>query len=386
MAIAAVAATVASCSGSAYSDTVHSSSSYQDMLLPTVTFSGLGGAVLEENAVDVQPGAPVVVTAAEGALTDVRIDKSDGTPLKGVFSEDGTTWTSAEPFGYNRTYTVNASALGVGGQSAEQVSFTTTAPSALASNYVTPMRNSTVGVGQPVGVKFDTSIPDRQAAQDAITVTTDPPVEGAFYWISNSEVRWRPAEYWPTGTKVKVEVNTYGIDLGNGIYGSANTGTEFTIGRSMIATVDDATKMVTFTRDGRVIRTMPTSLGKDSTPTPNGVYLIGDQHDNLIMDSSTYGVPSDSADGYVTPVDYATQMSYSGIYFHAAPWSLWAQGNTNTSHGCLNLSHADAKWVMDETLRGDPVIVKNTVGETLSGYDGLGDWNIPWEVWKRGNA
>ena len=32
------------------------------------------------------------------------------------------------------------------------------------------------------------------------------------------------------------------------------------------------------------------------------------------------------------------------------------------------------------------VIVKNTVGGTLSGTDGLGDWNIPWNVWKAGNA
>ena len=79
-------------------------------------------------------------------------------------------------------------------------------------------------------------------------------------------------------------------------------------------------------------------------------------------------------------------MSYSGIFFHSAPWSVWAQGNTNTSHGCLNLSPDDALWVMQNTLRGDPVIVKNTAGGTLSGTDGLGDWNVPWEVWSKGNA
>jgi hypothetical protein len=30
--------------------------------------------------------------------------------------------------------------------------------------------------------------------------------------------------------------------------------------------------------------------------------------------------------------------------------------------------------------------VVNTLGSTLSGTDGLGDWNIPWEQWKAGNA
>ena len=29
--------------------------------------------------------------------------------------------------------------------------------------------------------------------------------------------------------------------------------------------------------------------------------------------------------------------------------------------------------------RGDPVVVKNTNGGTLNGYDGLGYWNLDWE-------
>ena len=57
-------------------------------------------------------------------------------------------------------------------------------------------------------------------------------------------------------------------------------------------------------------------MGKDSMPTNNGIYILGDHNDNMIMDSNTYGLSSNSAEGYVTPVDYATQMSYSGIYLH----------------------------------------------------------------------
>ncbi|MFT4089046.1 MAG: L,D-transpeptidase family protein, partial [Gordonia sp. (in: high G+C Gram-positive bacteria)] len=118
----------------------------------------------------------------------------------------------------------------------------------------------------------------------------------------------------------------------------------------------------------------------------NGIYIIGDRLDHIIMDSPTYGVPVGSPAGYRTDVAWATQMSYSGIYLHAAPWSVWAQGNTNTSHGCLNLSPDDAMWVVQNTLRGDPVTVKNTIGDPLPGTDGLGDWNIPWSTWKKGNA
>ncbi len=182
-------------------------------------------------------------------------------------------------------------------------------------------------------MKFDEPIPNRRAAQKAIKVTTDPPVEGAFYWISDSEVRWRPKEYWKPGTKVRVAVNTYGIDLGDGLYGQENVRTNFTVGRRMVITADDNTKQVVFERDGKVIKSMPTSMGKPGDETDNGIYLIADKHDHIIMDSSTYGVPVNSSNGYRTPVDYATRMSYSGIFFHSAPWSVWAQGNTNTSTG-----------------------------------------------------
>jgi hypothetical protein len=47
---------------------------------------------------------------------------------------------------------------------------------------------------------------------------------------------------------------------------------------------------------------------------------------------------------------------------------------------------ANAIWFYDNTKRGDIVEVINTVGPTLSGTDALGDWNIPWEQWRAGNA
>ncbi len=151
-------------------------------------------------------------------------------------------------------------------------------------------------------------------------------------------------------------------------------------------TADDATKTMTVRRNGEVVKTMPISMGKAKTPTDNGNYIIGDRYSFLVMDSSTYGVPFNSPDGYRTEVEWATQMSYSGIYVHSAPWSVGSQGIANVSHGCLNVNPANARWFYDNTRRGDIVEVINTTGPTLSGTDGLGDWNIPWEQWKAGNA
>ncbi len=324
---------------------------------------------------------PVTVEIDGAKLDSVELTNDEGKEVAGELSEDGTSWTTTENLGYGRTYTLEAKA----GEEELSSSFQTVVPTTMTYGYLSPQEGSTVGVGQPIAIRFDEPIADRHAAQEAIKVTTEPAVEGAFYWLNNSEVRWRPAEYWPSGTTVNVEVDIYGKDLGNGYYGQENNSTNFTIGDRVVAIADDATKTMTIERNGVVENSMPISMGSGTWPTPNGTYMIGDQHQSMVMDSTTYGLALEDG-GYKTPVKYATQMSYSGIYVHGAPWSVWAQGSQNVSHGCINVTDANAAWFQQNTKRGDIVIVKNTIGGTLPGTDGLGDWNIPWETWKKGNA
>ncbi|MCZ0914035.1 Ig-like domain-containing protein [Gordonia amicalis] len=384
--LTAVVMVLTSCSstgGAAFSNEIQAVDSFADITQPSIAVATEGGGRLAPNAV-VEPGLPIVVTASRGALTNVRIPTASGRPLAGSLSEDGSTWTSTQPLGYSKRYVVQAEAVGVGGRSVVSQRFTTTSPESLTSAAI--LGEKTVGIAHTIGVRFADPIPDRKKAQAAITVSSDPQMQGAFYWISDSEVRWRPERFWTPGTKVSVAVNIYGVNLGDGLYGDENLSYDFTIGRAQEIVADDNTKTIVVKRDGKVIRTMPTSFGKDSTPTPRGIYMIGDRVEHIIMDSSTYGVPVESAAGYRTPVQWAVQMSYSGIYMHGAPWSMSAQGNSNVSNGCPNLSPADAEWLVKNTLRGDPVTVKNTNADTLSGVDGLGDWNIPWSQWKKGNA
>ncbi|CDO26755.1 ErfK/YbiS/YcfS/YnhG family protein [Mycolicibacterium mageritense DSM 44476 = CIP 104973] len=353
---------------------------FGDLLVPKVNASVTDGAV------GVAVDAPVTVSAENGVLGSVSMSDESGAPVAGTLSADGLTWSTTDPLDYNEQYTLTAQSLGLGGVTSRRLTFETHSPENLTMPYVLPNDGEVVGVGQPVAVRFDENITDRAAAQRAITVKTTPAVEGAFYWLNNREVRWRPAEYWKPGTTVDVTVNTYGVELGDGLFGQGNVSTHFTIGDELIAQADDNTKTLTIRRNGEVIKTMPISMGKNSTPTNNGTYIIGDRFDHLIMDSSTYGVPVNSANGYRTEVDFATQMSYSGIYVHGAPWSVGSQGYSNVSHGCLNVSTANARWFYENTKRGDIVEVVNTVGAVLPGTDGLGDWNIPWEQWRAGNA
>ncbi len=353
---------------------------YGDLLVPKIT------ATVADGAVGVPVDRPVTLSVQGGILGTVSLIDEDDKEVSGVLSPDGLSWSAAEPLGYNKRYTITARSLGLGGIVTEAISFKSHSPANLTMPYLSPGGGNVVGVGQPIAIRFDESIPDRAAAEKAITVTTDPPVEGAFYWLSNSEVRWRPQNFWEPGTSVTVAVKTFGVDLGAGLFGQEDLDATFTIGDRVVATADDASKTLTVRRNGEVIKTMPISMGKSSTPTPNGVYTIGDRYQRLVMDSSTYGVPSNSPDGYRLEVDWATQMSYSGVYVHSAPWSVGSQGSANVSHGCLNVSPDNAQWFYNNTKRGDIVEVTGTVGSVLSGVEGLGDWNIPWSQWKAGNA
>ena len=222
---------------------------FGDLLVPKLTAS------VKDGAVGVPVDSPVTVSAEDGVLGAVTmVNDEEGTPVAGELSPDGLTWHTTEPLGYNERYTLNAQSLGLGGATSQQMTFQTHSPENLTMPYVLPNDGEVVGIGQPVAVRFDENIPNRLAAQRAITVTTNPPVEGAFYWLSNREVRWRPAQYWKPGTTVDVAVNTYGVDLGDGLFGQEDVTTHFTIGDEVITTIDDNTKTLTVRRTARSSR------------------------------------------------------------------------------------------------------------------------------------
>ncbi|MGL4305582.1 MAG: L,D-transpeptidase, partial [Mycobacteriaceae bacterium] len=292
--------------------TLDRSSPISGALTPEIAVS------VEASAVGVSPGVPVVISASQGVLSQVELVDEDGVAIAGAMSPDGQSWRNTAPLRYGQKYNLHAKATGLAASAEKQLTFTTATPTRMTKPYLLPDAGDVVGIGQPIAVQFDEPIVDRLAAQRAITVTTEPSVEGAFYWLSNTEVRWRPQNYWTPGTKVSVKVKTFGVDLGSGMFGQEDVSSDFTIGDAVIATVDDNTKILSIAVNGQVVKTMPTSMGKDSTPTSNGVYIVGDRLSTMTMDSSTYGVPVDSPAGYRTKVNYATRMSYSGLCVHAA--------------------------------------------------------------------
>jgi hypothetical protein len=119
--------------------------------------------------------------------------------------------------------------------------------------------------------------------------------------------------------------------------------------------------------------------------TPPGVYTVIDKGEVVTMDSATYGLPNNSALGYKRKIGFATRISLDGIYLHQLDETVWAQGNTDLSHGCLNLSGENAKWFFEFAQPGDIVEVRYTGGPPLA-LNQNGDWTIPWGDWIKGSA
>lgn len=338
-----------------------------------------------DKAVDVVPGGPVTVAAVDGKVTQVTLVSEDGEPVAGQLSPGSTTWQTTEPLGFGRTYTATATAKGTDGKPATVTSvFSTATPRVKADVSMNPLDGQTVGVGQPLAFYFDVDIENKAAVEQAIQISTTPYTEGAFYWYDDSEVHWRPKEYWAAGTKITVNAAIYGKDFGKGVFGNESRLANITVGDAIVATADGATYQMTVTINGAVARTIPISMGKPGYETPAGTYVVMSEHTNYTMDSSTYGVPTDAAEGYRTTVAVASRMSNSGIFYHSAPWSVGDQGRRNVSHGCLNMTTENARWLQEISQKGDVIIVQNSGGPVLEPWDGLGDWQIPWDQWSAG--
>ncbi len=130
-----------------------------------------------------------------------------------------------------------------------------------------------------------------------------------------------------------------------------------TQGGTVSAVANVSTHQFTVSIDGQPVRTMPASMGKPGHETPLGTFRVLEKFRDMVMDSSTYGVPIDSPEGYRLYVEYAVRITWGGIFVHAAPWSVESQGIENVSHGCINLSPANAQWFYENVQIGDLVTV-----------------------------
>jgi lipoprotein-anchoring transpeptidase ErfK/SrfK len=308
---------------------------------------------------------------SEGRVTDVSLVDAAGQKVGGEARPDGSSWVPAGALRYATSYTARVTAVGADGRPVtRETTFTTVArasgPAVTSDLMLT--NGATYGVGMPVVVEFGSEVPpqSRAAVTRRLFVTSDPPQPGAWHWFGGRQVMYRPEHYWQPGTKITARKLLNGVPIGNG-HADDDFSASVTIGRKLTIDIDNATKRLSVHQNDALVRTMPVSLGKPSTPTSSGTTVIMSREP-----TSVFRTPE-----YTTTVQYAMRLTWGGQYIHAAPWSVGDQGVRNVSHGCTNVSTANAKWLYESVLIGDPVTTRGT-GVPLDPGDGWTAWDLSW--------
>ena len=332
----------------------------------------------------------VTVTADHGTLTSVVVTSHDGTAVPGALNAAKTKWTASERLDPDTHYTIHSTGVNSAGTVTRSTRGFRTEPLTLDQQTypsVTPLQGQVMGIGMPVIVTFDLPVTDRAEFERHMSVTSTPAQEGAWHWISSTEVHWRPKTYWQSGTKVHVDLALNGLNAGNGIYGQMDRHLSFTIGRAVLVRVNVSTDYAHVYLDGKPARVIPVTGGKpDGFETRSGVKLISEKYLSKEMNSATVGIDPNGPNGYdISNVQFAMRVTNSGEFLHAAPWSVYAQGHYNVSHGCVGMSTENAHWLYDEAEIGTPVEVTGSTRK-LEPQNGWTDWDMSWSQWVAGSA
>ena len=218
------------------------------------------------------------------------------------------------------------------------------APPAPQAPSISPATGEVVGGLRSIDLHYSKPVSDREAAQAAVSINSSSGTPGSFEWVDDSSLKWTPDDYWPRGTTVTVDAE--------GAHSS------FAVSNNFEAVGDASAHTFNVKIGGDTVRSFPASFGKPGHESPNGSFSVLEKFPKMVMDSSTYGVPIDAPEGYKLDVEYATRLTWSGIFVHAAPWSVDSQGNSNVSHGCINLSTENAKWYFDNVRNGDTASIQ----------------------------
>ena len=336
-------------------------------------------------ATDTDPATPARVSVIDGTLETVTLTGPSG-PVAGAFTADHKAWASTDKLTYGVAFTWGGSAKGADGAAVSLTgTFATRAPSKKIRGTLNIGDGKTVGVAAPIRIQFNGHVADRAAAEKALSVTTSVPVEGAWGWLPDegggSRVDWRPRAYWPAHTSVTVTAKLGGVPYGGDTVGAADVTSTFTIGDAQVVKADVNSFRMVVLRNGQQILDAPASYGLGSDPernTRSGVHVVSEKFTDKRMVSQRYG--------YDTVEKWAVRISNNGEFIHANPASARAQGSSNVTHGCVNLSIDSARAYYDIAQYGDPVEVTGTPVSLASRDGDIWDWTLSWEQWTKLSA
>ena len=380
-AVAALALLTAACSGSGGHHPTQVSPAANAKATPKATAAAAPRVTITpaNGTAGADPAAGITVTATRGTLTNVTV-RTSGDTVPGQLSQGGTVWHSQWALDVSQAYTVSAKASGHGGTVTATSSFRTLTPARTFRTYTPLAYGQAYGVGMPIILYFSEPIADKAAVERSLQVTTSKPVIGAWYWDDQCNMAptcayFRPRDYWPAGTTVTFTGHLNGVPGAPGMYGYHTLTQTFSIGPSLIAVGNTAAHRTQIYYDGKLRYNWPISSGRPGDDTPDGSYLTIEKENPVEM----------KGPGYDLWVPYSVRFTWSGDYYHDAYWSVGEQGFQNVSHGCVNLSPADAATYYDLAVPGDPITI---VGSPKAGTwdNGWTEWFLSWPQYLKGSA
>lgn len=265
---------------------------------------------------------------------------------------------------------------------------------------VVPAGGGPYGVGMLPTVRFDTAIP-REARWQVerlleVRLTPQPLDVPRWGWIDDRTVVLRGRDYWEPGTRIQVK-SRWSPDTPVAVFDGRGKDTvrkgpawrhltalrldgrvrvDFVVGRHQVIRIDGATHTARVIRDGVERAVLPTSLGKSGWETTTGVKTLMEFYDYKRLRNTT------GPEQWDVPVQWAIRLTWTGEFIHSATWNS-AIGSANTSHGCTNLTLADANWLYQRSLPGDVVVTRRSGGAPVALWNNDGAaWNTPWRKWK----
>jgi lipoprotein-anchoring transpeptidase ErfK/SrfK len=331
---------------------------------------------------DANPSDGITVSArGSGKVTNVAVH-TDGNAVTGTLNGDGRTWHSTWTLGTGQSYTVTATGTDSQGHPVTATStFRTMTPARIFHTEIYEGQGATYGVGIPIMLTFDQPITNKAAVERSLQLTTSKPVVGAWYWDGSQQLYFRPRDYWPADTTVTFDGHLDGVDGGGGTYGTHDLTQTFSIGESVIAVASTSAHRTLIYVGGQLKYDWPISTGRATMPTPDGTYVTVDKGNPVRMIGGKKGTS-----GYYNElVNWAVRFTYSGDYYHSAPWSVVDQGTTNVSHGCVNLAPADAQIYYEMAIAGDPITITSSP-KGGNWDDGWTEWFDSWSQYLQGSA
>ncbi len=336
---------------------------------PAVTITPGGGAGKAD------PAKGITVTASGGTLKSVAV-RTGGDPVAGAYSADRSSWHSTWTLNVSQSYTVTATAATSGGAiTTKTATFRTLTPAATFSAHIFEGYQETYGVGIPVILTFSAPVKDKAAVERSIELRTSKPVIGAWYWDGNQTLDFRPRDYWPAHTAVAFTGHFDGVESAPGVYGYHTLTQSFSIGDSVIAVASTKAHKTQIYVNGKLSYDWNISSGKPGDDTPNGSYLTIEKANPVEM----------KGPGYDLMVPWSVRFTFSGDYYHDAYWSVGEQGFQNVSHGCVNLSPANAQTYYNLAVPGDPITIRDSprAGVWDNGWT---EWFLTWPQYLKGSA